>query len=113
MLGAGVNVSLTAKEREIAISAIGARVSGGPAEAAKQLLAGVAVLDGQHAPFLILPEEISRQEMAAWHEDQAAYWRDSAARHDAVTARSAAQTPTSSRNGDSTALVGTTPPHSV
>lgn len=78
---------LSPREREIAIAAIGARVSGEPSAAAKQLLAGVAVLDGQHTPILIWPEGIAREEMAAWHEAEAAYWRESAARYAEITER--------------------------
>ena len=73
-------VSLTVREREIAISAIGARLSGRPTEVAKELLAAIAVLDGLHAPILIWPKDITREEMAAWHEAQAADLREFAIR---------------------------------
>lgn len=60
--------TLTAKEREIAIAAIGARVSGSPADAAAQLLSGIAVLDGNHLPILVWPNGLSMEEAADWHE---------------------------------------------
>ena len=56
--------TLTAKDREIAISSIGARVSGSPAEAAAQLLSGIAVLDGRHLPILVWPTGMSLKEAA-------------------------------------------------
>lgn len=59
---------LTAKEREVAIAAIGARVSGSPADAAAQLLSGIAVLDGNHLPILVWPTGLSLEEAAVWHE---------------------------------------------
>lgn len=71
---------LTAKEREIAIAAIGARVSGSPERAAAQLLSGIAVLDGDHSPILVLPEGWSFQDAADWHDQQSAELRDRAQR---------------------------------
>ncbi|MNJ37190.1 hypothetical protein D3C77_319990 [compost metagenome] len=73
-------VQLTAREREIVISAIAARVSGSPSDAAKQVLTAIAVLDGDREPLILWPQSISRVRMAAWHESEAVYWRESAAR---------------------------------
>lgn len=67
--------TMTAKEREIAIAAIGARVSGSPADAAAQLLSGIAVLDGNHLPILVWPTGLSMDEAAAWHEREGQDYR--------------------------------------
>lgn len=66
------DIKLSPREREIAIQAMGARVSGEPAEAALQLLHGIAVLDGQHIPAVAWPNGLSLGEKAAWHMEQAA-----------------------------------------
>lgn len=57
---------LSPREREIAIGAIGARGPASPVEAAKQLLAGIAVLDGSHLPFVVWPEEMTLRQRADW-----------------------------------------------
>ena len=67
--------TLTAKDREIAISSIGARVSGSPAEAAAQLLSGIAVLDGRHLPILVWPTGMSLKEAADWLAEQGEVYR--------------------------------------
>lgn len=67
--------ALNEKEREIAIAAIGARVSGSPAEAAAQLLSGIAVLDGSHLPILVWPTGLSLDGAADWHENQGEEFR--------------------------------------
>lgn len=69
----GARPILTAHEREIAIEALGRRLSGGsgaPAAAA-DLLAGIAVLDGAHKPVLVWPADMSLDDMAAWHDREA------------------------------------------
>lgn len=71
---------LTLREREIAITAISARASGSPVEAAKQVLAGIAVIDGDHLPILVWPKDVTREEKAAWHDNEADFWRESAKR---------------------------------
>lgn len=55
-------MSLSSKEREISIQAIGARATGSPADAARQILEGIAILDGLHKPFLIWPDTLSCDE---------------------------------------------------
>lgn len=72
--------SLSPREREIAIAAIGTRVSGSPTAAAEQMLAGIAVLDGDHLPVLVWPVDTTLEEKAAWHEQEAANFRMRAAR---------------------------------
>jgi len=63
---------LTPQEREIAIEALGRKLSGsGAPAAAADLLAGIAVLDGAHRPVLIWPTDMSLEEKAAWHEREA------------------------------------------
>lgn len=112
----GAAPGLTAREREIAIAAIGGRVTGTTIEAAKQLLAGIAALDGEHLPILIWPESISRSERAAWHEREAAYWRESAARWLEVlslSARSADKEQISDQTGAPTVSADTPPPRSA
>ena len=71
---------LTAREREIAISAISARAMGKSDVAAVEILAGIAVIDGNHPPILLWPKDITREEKAAWHTAEAAYWSASAQR---------------------------------
>ena len=71
---------LTAREREIAISAISARATGKPDVAAVEILAGMAVIDGNHPPILLWPKDMTREEKAAWHMAEAAYWSASAQR---------------------------------
>ena len=67
--------ALTEKEREIALTSIGARVSGSPAEAAAQLLSGIAVLDGRHLPILVWPTGMSLNEAADWLAEQVEVYR--------------------------------------
>jgi len=67
--------ALTEKEREIALTSIGARVSGSPAEAAAQLLSGIAVLDGRHLPILVWPTGMSLNEAADWLAEQGEAYR--------------------------------------
>lgn len=69
---------LTAREREIAISAISARATGKPDVAAVEILAGIAVIDGNHPPILLWPNDMTREDKAAWHRAEAAYWSASA-----------------------------------
>lgn len=76
-------VILAAAEREIAIGVLGSRGLSSPEEAAKSLLAGVAVLDGKHSPFVIWPAESTRRQRAEWHAKEAVYWMESADHFDA------------------------------
>nr|NLU60020.1 hypothetical protein [Pseudomonas sp. BIGb0427] len=59
-------------------------------EAAKQLLAGIAVLDGEHPPVLVWPEAATLRERANWLSDQAKDYLESA---DLFDARLAAISP--------------------
>lgn len=96
MTGVDNKIVLSRREREIAIEAISARLSGPPATAARDLLAGIAVLDGGHAPILVWPVDSTREDKTAWHESEAAYWRKSAenlAEFTARASRNAADTP--------------------
>lgn len=68
------------RDREIAVRAIAERATGTPEEAAAQILAGIAVLDGQRLPILLWSPGTGREEKAAWHRSEAAYWDESAAR---------------------------------
>lgn len=76
----GSRPHLSPKEREIAIAAIGQRVSGNPAEAAAQLLAGIAVLDGKHLSVQVWPAGMSLEDAAEWHQSNAADLRARSAR---------------------------------
>lgn len=75
--------ALTAKEREIAIAAVSARACGIPVEAAKQLLAGIAVLDGNHLPILVWPENTTSRQKADWLAKAASDQSERADRFDA------------------------------
>lgn len=79
---AGATVKLTASEREIAIGLLGSRGLSSPEETAKNLLAGVAVLDGKHSPFVMWPAQVTSRQRAEWHAREAAYWKESADRLD-------------------------------
>lgn len=76
----GSRPHLSPKEREIAIAALGQRVSGNPAEAAAQLLAGIAVLDGKHLPVQVWPAGMSLEDAAEWHQSNANELRERSAR---------------------------------
>lgn len=82
-IDAGATVKLTPSEREIAIGLLGSRGLSSPEETAKNLLAGIAVLDGKHSPFVIWPAEVTLRQRAEWHAQKAAYWAESADRFDA------------------------------
>lgn len=71
---------LTPKERELAIAAIGSRVSGTPADAATQLLVGIAVLDGRHLPIQVWSAGMGLEDAANWHERNAIELRERNAR---------------------------------
>lgn len=75
---------LTYGDREIAVKAICARATGTTTEAAAQILAGIAVLDGLRFPILLWPEDVTREEKAAWHDKEADFWRESAKRFSEV-----------------------------
>ncbi|WP_155250534.1 hypothetical protein [Pseudomonas asplenii] len=92
------------RDREIALRAIAARATGKPEVAAAEILAGIAVLDGRHFPILLWPLETSREEKAAWHRAEAAYWEESVARVAALTQHpgSAARTHLESHGDQST-----------
>lgn len=73
--------TLSVREREIAIEAIGRQVTGSPRAMASDLLAAIAVLDGEHIPVVIWSGDfITYQAKAAWHQQQAADWQDQANR---------------------------------
>ena len=73
-------VELSRADREAAVKAICARASGTTTEAAAQILAGIAALDGRRLPILLWPEDVTREEKAAWHKSEAAFWDASAIR---------------------------------
>lgn len=68
--------AVTGTDRVIALQAIAGRAAGSPAEAALQVLAGIAVLnDGAKSPAVVLwPKELqsigSELDRAAWHESE-------------------------------------------
>lgn len=69
---AGYRPTLSTQEREIAIEALGRKLSGsGAPAAAADLLAGIAVLDGAHRPVLVWPTDMSLEEKADWHAREA------------------------------------------
>lgn len=111
---------LTGLDREIAIRAIAALARGTPVEAAYQILAGIEALDaGPSTPMVIWPTESSREQRAAWHEAEATYWRESAARYSAVlsqpgpAAQSADTGPTLEQTDAPTASAAATQPRSA
>lgn len=71
---------ISARDRCQAVEAICRRATGRPDVAASEILAGIAVLDGQHLPILLWPCDTTREEKAAWHKSEAAYWDESARR---------------------------------
>ncbi|MDU8358014.1 hypothetical protein [Pseudomonas syringae group sp. J309-1] len=77
--------ALSADERKIALSAIASRATGSPANAAVEILAGKAVLDGRHLPILVWGTDVTREEKAAWHKSEAAFWDASALRFAELT----------------------------
>ncbi len=68
--------ALSEREREVALNAAASRVMGDPAGAAIQMLVAVAILNGEKGPVLAWPAGTSREEKAAWHEAEAAWYRD-------------------------------------
>lgn len=66
-----LNPKLTPRQIEIAIEAIGRRATGSPAEAALQILLGIAAFDGGVLPAVAWPEGYSLIDKAQWHTDQA------------------------------------------
>lgn len=119
MSGPNAKPQLTTREREIVITALSAKASGSPVDAVHSILAAVAILDGVRPPMIVWPEESSREERAAWHEAEAAYWRKSAARYAAAVsppdlpAPSVDTGPTSGKTGSPTVSVDTPQPHSA
>ncbi|VVQ17190.1 hypothetical protein V0M98_17655 [Pseudomonas silesiensis] len=96
---------LTAADREIALKAIAARATGKPDVAAAEILAGIAVLDGNHPPILLWPNDTAREEKAAWHKAEAAYWEESAQRFAEIMAQgtqSAVRTHSATQDAPST-----------
>lgn len=71
---------LSAADREIALKAIAGRATGKPVDAAVEILAGIAVLNGNRLPILVWPAGTTREEKAAWHKSEAASWEESAQR---------------------------------
>jgi hypothetical protein len=61
---------MTPREKEIALEAAGRSTD--PAAHAKKVLEAEAILRGEQPPFVVWPEGMSAEEMAAWHEGQAA-----------------------------------------
>lgn len=74
---------LTPREREIAIAAVSARAGGSPVEVAKQVLAGVAVLDGCHLPIVVWPADTTPRQQADWLLNAATDQAERADRFDA------------------------------
>ena len=66
-----LNSKLTPRQIEIVIEAIGRRAIGTPAEAALQILLGVAVLEGGGMPAVAWPEGYSLLGKTKWHTEQA------------------------------------------
>ncbi|KPX69946.1 hypothetical protein ALP66_00975 [Pseudomonas amygdali pv. photiniae] len=73
-------VQLSVGDREIAVKAICSRATGTTTQVATQILAGIAALDGRRLPILLWPEDVAREEKAAWHKSEAAFWDASALR---------------------------------
>ncbi|KPW97085.1 hypothetical protein ALP58_00822 [Pseudomonas savastanoi] len=73
-------VQLSVGDREIAVKAICSRATGTTTQVATQILAGIAALDGRRLPILLWPEGVTREEKAAWHRSEAAFWDASAIR---------------------------------
>nr|WP_234300573.1 hypothetical protein [Pseudomonas syringae group genomosp. 3] len=82
-------VQLSAGDREIAVKAICSRATGTTTQVATQILAGIAALDGRRLPILLWPEDVTREEKAAWHKSEAAFWDASAVRFAELTSFSA------------------------
>ncbi|WP_440064837.1 hypothetical protein ACTAB2_05630 [Pseudomonas syringae] len=80
-------VELSRADREAAVKAICARASGTTTEAAAQILAGIAALDGRRLPILLWPEHVTREEKAAWHDKEAGFWKESAKRFSVLMSR--------------------------
>ncbi|MDX9624280.1 hypothetical protein SM597_13970 [Pseudomonas sp. 20] len=73
-------VELSRADREAAVKAICERATGTTTQVAAQILAGIAALDGRRLPILLWPEDVTREEKAAWHKSEAAFWDASAIR---------------------------------
>ncbi|SOS34729.1 hypothetical protein CFBP6411_03372 [Pseudomonas syringae group genomosp. 3] len=67
-------VQLSAEDREIAVKAICSRATGTTTQVATQILAGIAALDGRRLSILLWPEDFTREQKAAWHKSEAAFW---------------------------------------
>ncbi|GFZ63703.1 hypothetical protein PSE10B_02250 [Pseudomonas amygdali pv. eriobotryae] len=73
-------VQLSVGDREIAVKAICSRATGTTTQVAAQILTGIAALDGRRLPILLWPEDVTREDKAAWHKSEAAFWDASALR---------------------------------
>jgi hypothetical protein len=73
-------VELSRADREAAVKAICDRATGTTTQVAAQILAGIAALDGRRLPILLWPEDVTREEKAAWHDKEADFWKESAKR---------------------------------
>ncbi|WP_346397441.1 hypothetical protein [Pseudomonas syringae] len=73
-------VELSRADREAAVKAICERATGTTTQVAAQILAGIAALDGRRLPILLWPEHVTREDKAAWHKSEAAFWDASALR---------------------------------
>ncbi len=87
-------VQLSAGDREIAVKAICSRATGTTAQVAAQILTGIAALDGRRLPILLWPEDVTREEKAAWHDKEAGFWKESAKRFSVLmSARNESRSP--------------------
>ncbi|WP_148193496.1 hypothetical protein [Pseudomonas syringae] len=77
-------VELSCGDREAAVKAICDRATGTTTQVAAQILAGIAALDGRRLPILLWPEDVTREEKAAWHDKEAGFWKESAKRFSVV-----------------------------
>ncbi|MBD1108177.1 MULTISPECIES: hypothetical protein [Pseudomonas syringae group] len=73
-------VELSRADRGAAVKAICDRATGTTTQVAAQILTGIAALDGRRLPILLWPEDVTREEKAAWHKSEAAFWDASAIR---------------------------------
>ncbi|MFJ2445184.1 hypothetical protein [Pseudomonas sp. NPDC087626] len=97
--------AVSAVDRGVAVQAIAARATGKPDVAAAEILAGIAVLDGNHLPILLWSNNTTREEKAAWHKAEAAFWDGSAQRFAGLMTQrpqSAVRTRSATQDGPST-----------
>lgn len=75
---------LDGQARQVIMTAAASRVTGTPEQAALQMRAAVQVADGQHAPFVVWPEGMSREEKAAWLSREIALEQEREDRYQAI-----------------------------